>query len=79
MLFVILVCEFAGRQKDRMGRGLAYVAVALSSIPVVWSMSLLLYHTFVDPLLARDAPTTTRATPNVSGAPHRNSGAPSFR
>jgi hypothetical protein len=44
MLFVIVVCEAAGRKSDRMGRGLAYLAVAISSVPVAYSLSLLAYH-----------------------------------
>jgi len=43
-LFVIIVCEIAGRDRDRVGRGLALVAIAVSAIPVVYSMGLLLAH-----------------------------------
>lgn len=47
VLFVILVCEIAGRRRDRTGRGLAYLAVGVSSVPVLWSLSLLATHVFV--------------------------------
>jgi hypothetical protein len=43
-VFVILICEVVGRKRDRLGRTLAGVAVALSAIPVVYSLSLLVYH-----------------------------------
>ena len=46
-IFVILVCEIAGRHRDRTGRGLAYLAVGLSSVPVLWSLTLLAVHVFV--------------------------------
>ena len=35
VLFVIGICEFVGRRKDRLGRTLAVWAVALSAIPVL--------------------------------------------
>jgi hypothetical protein len=44
VVFVILVCEIAGRSRDRTGRGLAYLAVAVSAIPVVYSLLLIVYH-----------------------------------
>lgn len=47
MVFVIVVCEVAGRSRDFLGRGLAYLAVAVSSIPVMYSLSLLAYHILV--------------------------------
>lgn len=43
-LFVIIVCEIAGRDRDRVGRGLALVAIVVSAIPVAYSMGLLLAH-----------------------------------
>ena len=47
ILFVIGVTELAGRQRDRLGRFLAYLAVGLSAAPVAYSLALLLYHTLV--------------------------------
>ena len=43
-LFVIIACEITGRHKDRVGRNLITVAIVLSSVPVVWSLSLLLIN-----------------------------------
>lgn len=47
MIFVILVCEASGRKTDQVGRWLAYAAVAISAIPVAYSIPLLVYHRFV--------------------------------
>ena len=41
-LFVIIACEITGRHKDHIGRNLIIIAIVLSSVPVVWSLSLLL-------------------------------------
>jgi hypothetical protein len=46
MLFVILVCEVIGRQRDRSGQILAWLAVSVSSLPVAWSLVLLTAHTY---------------------------------
>ncbi len=43
-LFVILACEITGRHKDHIGRNLIIIAIVLSSVPVVWSLSLLLIN-----------------------------------
>ena len=48
-VFVIVVCEAAGRSSDRMGRGLAYLAVVVSSVPVAYSLGLLVYHFLIVP------------------------------
>jgi hypothetical protein len=46
VMFVIVVCEILGRRKDRSGRVLAWVAVVVSATPVLYSISLLFYHTY---------------------------------
>jgi hypothetical protein len=46
MLFVILVCEWVGRQRDHVGRRLVALAVLISAFPVVWSLVLLAGHSF---------------------------------
>jgi len=45
-LFVIIACEASGRKHDHVGRNLAYVAAIVSSVPVAYSIALLVYHTF---------------------------------
>ena len=53
MLFVIVVCEAVGRKRDRLGRWLAWIAVGVSALPVVYSLGLLTYHVFfLEPTLA---------------------------
>ncbi len=47
MLFVIVVCEAAGRSRDRLGRGLALVSVGISALPVTYSLGLLVYHILI--------------------------------
>lgn len=42
MLFVILCCEWIGRQRDKAGRRLALLAILISALPVVWSTGLLI-------------------------------------
>lgn len=42
MLFVILACEWVGRQRDGTGRFLAGLSIVVSAFPVVWSAALLL-------------------------------------
>ena len=44
MLFVIIVCEIAGRERNWLGRGLAQTAVFVSSAPVAYSLMLLFVH-----------------------------------
>lgn len=44
ILMVILICEIISRGKHRVGRNLAQLAVVVSAIPVVYSMSLLAWH-----------------------------------
>jgi hypothetical protein len=46
ILVVITVCEIVGRRKDRTGRWLVHVAVVISAMPVIYSLGLLLWHTF---------------------------------
>jgi hypothetical protein len=41
-LFVIIACEITGRHKDQTGRNLIIIAIVLSTVPVVWSLVLLL-------------------------------------
>ena|SRR5690349_14366183 len=45
MLFVIAVCEIVGRTHDQRARFLIWLAVIVSSIPVVYSLGLLVLHT----------------------------------
>ena len=40
-VFVIVVCEIVGRQRPQTGRRLAWVAVAVSAVPPVYSWVLL--------------------------------------
>jgi Domain of unknown function (DUF5658) len=49
MLFVIVSCEVIGRQRDRAGRRLAYIAVGISAVPVIYSFSLLVDHILLRP------------------------------
>ena len=46
MLVVITVSEVIGRRQDRTGRWLANVSVVVSSLPVFYSLALLVWHTF---------------------------------
>lgn len=46
MLLVVIACEVIGRQNNRSGRRLALLAVAVSSLPVAYSLGLLAWHTF---------------------------------
>ncbi|MCA9286685.1 MAG: hypothetical protein KDA22_15785 [Phycisphaerales bacterium] len=46
VLFVIVACEIAGRHAHRLALALIGTAVAVSAIPVVWSLALLVVHTF---------------------------------
>jgi uncharacterized membrane protein len=43
-LFVILVCEELGRQHPRRGWNLTLLAIAVSSLPVVYSLALIALH-----------------------------------
>ncbi len=47
MLFVIVTCEIVGRKREKTARWLARAAVGISAFPVVYSLWLLSYHTFV--------------------------------
>jgi hypothetical protein len=49
MLFVIIACEVIGRQRDHVGRRMAWIAVAISASPVVWSLTLLVDHILLRP------------------------------
>lgn len=49
MLFVIIASEVIGRQRDRLGRTLAWLAVGISASPVVWSLTLLVDHILIRP------------------------------
>ena len=44
VLFVVIVCEEVGRQKDRTGRWLAAAAVVISAVPVFYSVGLLAHR-----------------------------------
>ena len=46
MMFVIVTCEISGRIRPRTGRALSIAAVAVSAIPVAWSLFLLAVHEF---------------------------------
>ncbi len=43
MLFAIIACEVIGRRRDRAGRRLARIAVAINALPVVYTFALLLF------------------------------------
>lgn len=49
MLFVIVSCEVIGRRRDKAGRRLAYLAVAISAFPVTYSFALLVDHILLRP------------------------------
>lgn len=44
-LLVILICEIAGRDRDRLGRTIARLAITISCLPVIYSLGLLTMHT----------------------------------
>ena len=44
-LMVVLVCEVVGRERDRVGRRLSRLAIAISCLPVIYSLGLLTAHT----------------------------------
>lgn len=46
MLMVVIVCEVIGRKRDRTARNLAQASVVVSAMPVIYSLGLLLAHTF---------------------------------
>ena len=46
-IFVIIVCEIAGRKRPRTGLMLARAAVAVSALPVGYSLVLLSWHVLV--------------------------------
>ncbi len=41
MMIAIVICEIVGRDRDLMGRVLAYLAVAINSTPVIYTFCLL--------------------------------------
>ena len=43
VVLVIVMCEVVGRQSERKGRAIAWAAVAISALPVVYSFGLLLW------------------------------------
>ena len=43
-LFIIIVCEEAGRKKPRDGRNLLVLAIVVSAMPVVYSLGLIGLH-----------------------------------
>lgn len=43
-LFVVIVCEIVGRTRAKSGRMLAITAIAVSSLPVIYSTGLLALH-----------------------------------
>lgn len=47
VVFVILMCEFIGRLRDHTGRRLAVWAVVVNSLPVVWTITQLLFVTIL--------------------------------
>ena len=46
VVFVILLCEYIGRRNERAGRLLAEWAIALTCLPVVIAIALLLLHQY---------------------------------
>ncbi|MFO0873533.1 MAG: DUF5658 family protein [Phycisphaerales bacterium] len=46
MIFVIIVCEWVGHTRHRAGQRLIRLCVLVSALPVVWSLFLLLMHTY---------------------------------
>lgn len=46
MLFVIVVCEWVGRQRDKVGIRLIRMGIFVSALPVAWSIILLAGHRF---------------------------------
>ncbi len=47
VVFVILMCEFIGRMRDHTGRRLAVWAVVVNFLPVVWTITQLLFVTIL--------------------------------
>ena len=47
MLFVIIVCEYVGRQRPRVGVLLVRVAVTVSALPPAYSLLLLTWHVLI--------------------------------
>jgi hypothetical protein len=45
MLFVVIVCEVVGRVRDQSAHVLAWIAVTISALPVMYSLGLLTLHT----------------------------------
>ena len=46
VMWVIVMCELLARLRASAGKFLAYTAVSISALPVVWSLALLLLHAF---------------------------------
>jgi hypothetical protein len=44
MTLFIVICEIVGRRKRHVGRRLAMVGVAITTVPIVWSFALLIIH-----------------------------------
>jgi len=44
-IMVVLVCEFTARQRERLARALAMLAMIVSGVPVFYSLGLLMIHT----------------------------------
>ena len=44
VLVVVIACEWIARRRERTGRRLAWLAVAISLVPPVWSFTLLATH-----------------------------------
>ena len=49
-LAVIIICEVVGRERNRLGHGLAIIAIIVSSVPVWYSLSLLTWHMLIAPV-----------------------------
>ena len=47
VLFVVVACEIVGRHEDKLGKRLIAVAIVISSLPVFWSLTLLVLHGFL--------------------------------
>jgi hypothetical protein len=51
MLFVIIICEVIGRQRDVTARRLAMWSVCISAFPPAYTLVLVILHAFDSPLL----------------------------
>lgn len=50
VVWVVIACELAGRRKPHTGRWLSWTAVAVSALPVAYSLGLLLDHLVLRPV-----------------------------